>query len=169
MRLYTHAIEKGKEILDKDGSKAAAAREIFTMLQNEHRDVVSVPLDLTQSYLIKRFREILKKHHEGVRGKRHSANSQAMYQTGGKIDIDFLKTALKVWDMRNAEPNKQLWAIANDLKLAKGHLLKASEVEKKADAAVTDKKNVLAATASRYYRKAQRMIDDTANGKFPNQ
>ena len=40
MRLYTHAIEKGKEILDKDGSKAAAAREIFTMLQNEHRDVV---------------------------------------------------------------------------------------------------------------------------------
>ena len=40
MRLYTHAIQRGGEILAKDGSKAAAAREIFAMLQNEHRDVV---------------------------------------------------------------------------------------------------------------------------------
>ena len=40
MRLYTHAVQRGGEILAKEGSKAAAAREIFTMLQNEHRDVV---------------------------------------------------------------------------------------------------------------------------------
>jgi hypothetical protein len=40
MRLYTHAVKVGGEILAKEGSKAAAAREIFTMLQNEHRDVV---------------------------------------------------------------------------------------------------------------------------------
>lgn len=39
-RLYDHAIQRGKEVLEKEGSKAAAAREIFTMLQNEHRDVV---------------------------------------------------------------------------------------------------------------------------------
>lgn len=40
MRLYTHAVRRGGEILEKEGSKAAAAREIFTMLHNEHRDVV---------------------------------------------------------------------------------------------------------------------------------
>jgi hypothetical protein len=40
MRLYTHAVQRGGEILAQEGSKAAAAREIFTMLQNEHRDVV---------------------------------------------------------------------------------------------------------------------------------
>jgi len=40
MRLYTHAVQRGGEILAKEGSKAAAAREIYTMLQNEHRDVV---------------------------------------------------------------------------------------------------------------------------------
>ena len=40
MKLYTHAIQRGGEILANEGSKAAAAREIFTMLQNEHRDVV---------------------------------------------------------------------------------------------------------------------------------
>lgn len=132
--------------------------------------VLSIPLDLPQSYLTKRFREILKKHHEGVRGKRHNAKSQAMYPTGGKIDIDFLKTTLQVWDMRKAEPDKPLWAIANDLKLgSKLNHLTAAELRSKGDLTVTDKKNVLAATASRHYRKAQRMIDDTAKGKFPNQ
>jgi hypothetical protein len=39
-RLYQHAITKGQEVLVQDGSKAAAAREIFTILHNEHRDVV---------------------------------------------------------------------------------------------------------------------------------
>ena len=39
-RLYQHAITKGKEVLAQDGSKAAAAREIYAMLHNEHRDVV---------------------------------------------------------------------------------------------------------------------------------
>lgn len=39
-RLYQHAITKGQDILAQEGSKAAAAREIFTMLHNEHRDVV---------------------------------------------------------------------------------------------------------------------------------
>jgi hypothetical protein len=131
--------------------------------------VLSVPLDLPQSYLLKRFREILKKHHSGVRGKRHNANSRAMYPTGGKIDIDFLKTALQVWDMRKAEPDKKLWEIANDLKLgSKETLITAAELKMKAHLPVADKKNVLAATASRYIKKAQRMIDDTAKGKFPN-
>lgn len=40
MRLYTHAVQRGSAILAEQGSKAAAAREIYTLLQNEHRDVV---------------------------------------------------------------------------------------------------------------------------------
>ena len=131
--------------------------------------LLSVPLDLPQAYLIKRFKDILSKHHDGERGKRHNAKSQALYPTGGKIDVGFLKIALQVWDMRKAEPDKQLWAIANDLKLSRTGLLKPSDLVRKADPEATDKKNLLGATASRYYRKAQRMIDDTAKGKFPNQ
>jgi hypothetical protein len=38
--LYQQAIEKGQTILKDEGSKAAAAREIYRMLQGEHRDVV---------------------------------------------------------------------------------------------------------------------------------
>jgi hypothetical protein len=38
--LYQQAIEKGQVILKDEGSKAAAAREIYRMLQGEHRDVI---------------------------------------------------------------------------------------------------------------------------------
>ncbi|OQW86132.1 MAG: hypothetical protein BWK72_18840 [Rhodoferax ferrireducens] len=38
--LYQQAIEKGQAILKDEGSKAAAAREIYRMLQGEHRDVI---------------------------------------------------------------------------------------------------------------------------------
>lgn len=38
--LYQQAIEKGQTILKDEGSKAAAAREIYRMLQGEHRDVI---------------------------------------------------------------------------------------------------------------------------------
>ena len=59
--------------------------------------VLSVPLDLPQGYLIKRFKEILRKHHDGKRGRRHIAASRSKYPTsGGKIDTDFLKAALQV-------------------------------------------------------------------------
>lgn len=38
--LYVSAIEKGLAILSTEGSKAAAAREIYTLLKDEHRDVI---------------------------------------------------------------------------------------------------------------------------------
>jgi hypothetical protein len=136
---------------------------------NEGRPVMllSVPLDLPQSYLIKRFREILSKHHDGQRGKRHNAASRAMYPTGGRIDIEFLKKALAVWDGKKASPDKQLWLLANELNLVPTSALKPSEYNVRGDGEVTDKKSVLAVTASRYLKKAQKMIDNTAQGKFP--
>ena len=38
--LYQQAIEQGKAIIQTEGSKAAAAREIYRLLQAEHRDVI---------------------------------------------------------------------------------------------------------------------------------
>lgn len=132
--------------------------------------LLNVPLDLPRAHLYKRFKQIITAHHDGERGKRHNANSEALYPTGGKIDVGFLKVALQVWDMRKAEPEKKLWEIANDLKLgSKETWITAAELKMKAHLPVADKKNVLAATTSRYIKKAQRMIDDTAKGKFPNQ
>jgi len=38
--LYRRALEIGKEALKAEGSKAAAARAIYKVLQDEHREVV---------------------------------------------------------------------------------------------------------------------------------
>ena len=38
--LYRRALEIGKEALIADGSKAAAARAIYKVLEDEHREVV---------------------------------------------------------------------------------------------------------------------------------
>ena len=131
--------------------------------------LLDVPLDLPIAHLVKRFKEILAKHHSGKKGHRHHESSQARYPTGGKIDIGFIKTALQVWDVRQAEPDKPLWEIANDFKLgSRLNLLKPDEVNKRGDPAVIDKKNILAATASRHIRRAKEMIDATAKGNFPH-
>lgn len=38
--LYASAVKTGLAVLEKEGSKAAAAREIYTLLKDEHRDVI---------------------------------------------------------------------------------------------------------------------------------
>jgi hypothetical protein len=131
--------------------------------------LLKVPLNLPVAHLVKRFREIVSKHHTGKQGRRHDAKSGARYPTGGKIDIGFLRISLQVWDIRMAEPDKPLWEIANDLKLvSRLNLLKPDEINKRGDPAVIDKKNILAATASRHIRRVKEMIDATSKGKFPH-
>lgn len=39
-QLYQQAIEQGLAIVQTEGSKAAAAREIYRLLHGEHRDVI---------------------------------------------------------------------------------------------------------------------------------
>jgi len=155
--------ERTSIVIYKDG--------VFDPSVNAGRNalLLNVPLDLPRAHLYKKFKQIITAHHEGERGKRHTAKSEALYPTGGKIDTKFLQVALQVWDMRQSEPKKPLWEIANDLKIgSKENWLSAAELKMKGHLPVADKKNVLAATASRYIKKAQRMIDDTAKGKFPN-
>lgn len=132
--------------------------------QREYTLILEVPLNLPINYLVGNFREVVSKRHEGKRGKRQSLSSKAMFQATGKIDVAFLETALMVWDAKNADPKKPLWQIAQDLRIAGIHKIAAND----SPAVVTDKKNVLAATASRYYRKATEMIKRTGEGRFPH-
>ena len=37
---YQHAIERGRYVLEQENSKAAAAREIYSILASEDRDVI---------------------------------------------------------------------------------------------------------------------------------
>lgn len=133
--------------------------------QRENTLVLEVPLDLPINFLVKNFREVVSKRHEGKRGKRQNLSSRALYQAKGKVDVGFLEVALMVWDAKTDEPKKPLWKIADEFGIA-GVKNRIKPTDSPSE--VTDKKNVLAATASRYYRKASEMIMRTGEGKFPH-
>jgi hypothetical protein len=134
----------------------------------EHTILVTVPLNLTQAHLLKTFRSILNKHHEGERGVRVRQTSQAKYQLMGKEDTAFLEMALAVWDMRQAHPDMALWEIANETRCVKReHLIRAEDRNKDLQGELAGKKNILAATASRYVKKANAMIENVGKGFFP--
>jgi hypothetical protein len=134
----------------------------------EHTILVTVPMNLTQDHLLKAFRSILNKHHKGKRGMRVKQSSQAKYQLVGKEDTAFLEVALAVWDMRQARPELSLWEIANETRcVPREHLVRDEDRDPTMRATLTAKKNVLAATASRYIRKAEAMIENVGKGVFP--
>lgn len=133
--------------------------------QRENTLVLEVPLDLPINFLVKNFREVVSKRHEGKRGKRQNLSSRALYQAKGKVDVGFLEVALMVWDAKTDEPKKPLWKIADELGIA-GVKNRIKPTDSPSE--VTDKKNVLAATASRFYRKASEMIMRSGEGKFPH-
>ena len=142
----------------------ATAEERMT----EQAILVTVPLNLTQAHLLKTFRTILSKHHQGKRGMTVRLTSQAKYQLVGKDDTAFLETALMVWDMRRSRPDLSLWEIANETRCVKSeHRVRAEDRQVQNKNVFVAKKNILAATASRYIRKADAMIENVAKGKFP--
>ena len=130
----------------------------------EDKLFLEVPLTLPINHLVKSFRKIVARSHSGKRGQRRITQSRALYLPAGKIDVSFLEIALSVWDARTTEPKKPLWLIAQDVGIGGVNRIKATDTP----ATQTDKKNTLAATASRYYRKASRMIELTGMGRFPH-
>lgn len=132
--------------------------------QGENTLILRVPMGLPINFLVRNFREVVSKRHAGKRGKRYLSSSKAMFQATGKVDVVFLETALMVWDAKTAEPKKPLWQIAQDLRISSSHKLYPDD----SPSVIADKKNVLAATASRYYRKAVQMIARAGEGRFPH-
>jgi hypothetical protein len=130
----------------------------------ENTLVLEVPLNLPMSFLVKDFRKVVSKRHAGKRGKKHIRASKILFQATGKVDVAFLEIALMVLDAKKATPKKPFWQIAQDLQLGGVNRIAANDTP----AAITDKKNVLAATASRYYRKANEMIKRAGEGRFPH-
>jgi hypothetical protein len=133
-------------------------------IQLENIMLIEVPLDLPIGHLVRNFRQILSKHHSGRKGGRQALSSQAMFKPTGKVDVAFLQIALLVWDSKKSEPQKPLWRIAQDLGISRQHHLKSTD----SPSEMADKKNTLAATASRYFRKADAMIQRVVLGQFPH-
>jgi len=122
-----------------------------------------IPKNLPKTHIIQRFTALVQKHHKGRAGVKYNVRSRAKYPVQGQPNVHALETALAVFDMRRASPDMPLWEIASVLKLLPKQRLSATDTP----SARRDKKNVLAASASRYLKRARLMIDNAGLGVFP--
>lgn len=161
------AEERGARLFAEPPTSSIRVIDGDAVVLREHEGqslVLEVPLNLPINHLVNRFRDIISKHHQGKKGHRHNAVSHAIYVVRGKVDIAFLETALMVLDERQEHPKKPLWRIANELRIgSKENLLNSTDSPKAAE----DKRNILAATASRYVKKAREMVTNVGKGIFP--
>lgn len=133
--------------------------------------VVAVPLDIPKRDLTRFFSKLLKDRHGGKRGKKVLANreaSTARYPLFRDVSASTLKKQLAVYDAvmagRRGEHKRTLAQIGVKLELVE----KAMPDVKDDVLDAAEKRNVMSATVSRYFRDAQRIIANTAKGQFPN-
>lgn len=125
---------------------------------------ISLPLGLPKRFLEKRIGVILAEHHKGRRGHQLAKCSRARYRVRGQPNIPALKLGLAVYDHWRANPGMPLWLVGDSLRgFQMEHKLKPTD-----PAAIrANKKNVLAATVSRYLRRVKASIAATGEGVFP--
>ena len=137
------------------GQEALDTSEAFT---------VSIPLYLPKKTILRRFKELLDERHQGRRGHQLAKRSSAHYKVKGQPNIPAIKQALEVYDFKLANPGLKLWEIGNAIpRLQLENKLKTSDTPSQR----ADKRNVLAATVSRYLRRAENSIKNTTLGIFP--
>jgi hypothetical protein len=126
--------------------------------------VLQVPLALPKRLLMAEFQKLLNIHHSGKRGRRNNVSSTARYPVTGHIDSDALQKCLRVYDMKIENPKMPLWQITQQCKAIKRDaFIETGDTQ----AIITNKKLILANTASRLIKKAKLIIKNTEQGKFP--
>lgn len=127
---------------------------------------LSLPLVLSKESMERAVKRFLRNipHHQGKRGLQDHRRSQAKYQLSGNPTIESLRMGMAVYDFHLENPDLSLWEIGNQVpRLSLSNKITGKE----ARGELTDKKNVLAATVSRYLRKTQKSIERTGQGLFP--
>ena len=126
--------------------------------------LLQVPLTLPKRLLMAEFQKLLNTHHAGKRGRRNNVSSTARYPVTGHIDTDALQKCLRVYDMKIEYPKMPLWQITQLCKAIKREaFIEASDTQ----AIITNKKLILANTASRLVKKAETIIKNVESGRFP--
>ena len=133
--------------------------------------VVAVPLDISKRYLQGFFARLLKQRHGGKRGRKALSDkdaSNARYKLHRNVSVKTLKQQLAVYDevmaVRRGGVKKTLAKIGADLGLVKTAMPNPKDTVSEA----MDKRSVMAATVSRYFKDAARIVANTGNGQFPN-
>ena len=139
--------------------------------EKEHAMVVVVPLDIPKRYLQGFFARLLKERHKGERGRKALSDkdaSNARFPLHRNVSVKTLKNQLNVYDavmaVKQGKEKRTLAKIGADLELVEDAMPNSKD---DMDIAM-DKRNVMSATVSRYFRQAQNIVTNTAKGQFPN-
>jgi len=125
---------------------------------------IQIPISYSKRTITKLFNAFLKKRHPGSRGKRNNLISTALYPVIGKVDKYSLEKALIVYDLHK-NTNLKLWEIG----LTKGIAPREYQFKKEEwKGKRTAEKAVLSSTVNRLIRRAEKLIKNAENGKFPN-
>ena len=134
--------------------------------------VVAVPMSMSKRYIYSKFMDLVKKNHTAERGRTAEqwAKSTAKYPINRNHTIDSLRTTFTVYEAYVA--NSQLpkaekltvWQLGDKLRV-----VKSAEKSKYGEEGRTEieRRNILAASVSRYVKQAKQIIAATAEGKFP--
>ena len=125
--------------------------------------IVAVPLGEPKRRLRRWFNALLLSRHKGKAGVATKQVSEALYPVHTKFTSSALEQMLMVYELRQAEPDLTLAEIGQRLGLVRTAMPKKGDQPYETAA----KRNTMAATVSRYLKKASAMIENTAVGKFP--
>lgn len=125
--------------------------------------VVVVPLSEPKRRINRWFKRVLDRRHTRRPGYPTKKESGATYKVHRKFSVLALEQMLMVYDLRQAEPELTLADIGKRLKLVPSAMPKVGD----SISLLRRKRNTMAATVSRYLKKAEAYIRNTAAGKFP--
>lgn len=133
--------------------------------------VVVLPLNHSKRYLLNRVSNILIKRHPGKPGRKtggYMASSTAKYKFHRNFSVDTLKNQLAVYDAvmaaRQMPRKKTLAKIGEELRLVPTAMPFINDLPETA----SDKRALMAASVSRMFRQADRIVRNTIKGQFPN-
>ena len=119
--------------------------------------LVYVPDNLPKQHITKRFRFLLTQRAGVKRGEQYARVSKAKYQYKGSTNLNGLKVALEIYDLKKANPKMKMYEIG-----LKG--LKNLSGDRNLD---YDKKRSIEALVARYLRQAKKAIENVGKGVFP--
>ena len=133
--------------------------------------VVAVPMEMLKRDLQRYFGQLLKKRHKGERGRKALSDSDAStarYPLMRNLTVRALERQLSVYDAviasKTSPKRITLAMIGQALKLVPTAMPHRHDNIYEA----AEKRNVMGATVSRYFKEAERIIANTAKGQFPN-
>lgn len=132
--------------------------------------VIAVPLGLPKTYISRFFSKMLKQRHTGRRGRKKASSnteSTARYPIFRVVSTETLRKQLAVYDAvmakKRGEDKRTLAKIGADMGLVKNAMPNSKDDQNAAE----HKRNVMAASVSRHFKDASRIVANTALGLFP--